>query len=64
MRSADLKNDDVVHVVIVDEAQCGAADEDDPTGWKSLDKIVGFIKDAPSDMAENHNFYLYGALRK
>ena len=38
--------------------------EDDPTGWKALDKIVGFIKDAPPDMAERHDFYLYGMPRK
>lgn len=38
--------------------------EDDPTGWKALDKVVGFIKDAPPDMAEHHDFYLYGMPRK
>lgn len=38
--------------------------EDDPTGWEALDKIVGFIKDAPPDMAERHDFYLYGMPRK
>ena len=54
----DLKNDDVVHVVIVDEARGTAVDEDDPTGWKALDKMIGIIKDAPPDMAENHDFYL------
>ncbi len=38
--------------------------EDDPTGWTALDKLVGFIKDAPPDMAEHHDFYLYGMPRK
>ncbi len=60
----DLKNDDVVHVVIVDEARGATVDEDDPTGWKALDKMIGIIKDAPPDMAENHDFYLYGMPRK
>lgn len=41
-----------------------AVDDDDPTGWKALDKLIGCIKDAPTDMAENHDFYLYGFPRK
>ena len=40
------------------EARGTAVDEDDPTGWKALDKMIGIIKDAPPDMAENHDFYL------
>jgi predicted DNA-binding antitoxin AbrB/MazE fold protein len=40
------------------------ADDDDPTGWKAAEALIGFIKDAPSDMAENHDFYLYGRPRK
>lgn len=38
-------------------------DEDDPTGWKAAEELIGFIKDAPPDMAENHDFYLYGRRR-
>jgi predicted DNA-binding antitoxin AbrB/MazE fold protein len=36
------------------------ADEDDPTGWKAIRSLIGIIKDAPPDMAENHDKYLYG----
>jgi hypothetical protein len=33
---------------------------DDPTGWKAAEALIGFIDDAPADMAENHDLYLYG----
>lgn len=39
-------------------------DDDDPTGWKTANELIGFIKDAPPDMAENHDFYLYGRPRR
>lgn len=35
-------------------------DADDPTGWKAAEALIGFINDAPTDMAENHDAYLYG----
>lgn len=35
-------------------------DADDPTGWKAAEALIGFIEDAPTDMAENHDHYLYG----
>ena len=57
---ADLKKDDVVHVLILGEPRGSALDADDATGWEALEKMIGIIKDAPPDMAENHDFYLYG----
>ena len=36
-------------------------DADDPTGWKVAEALIGFINDAPADMAERHDEYLYGA---
>ena len=36
------------------------ADVDDPTGWKAAEALIGFIDDAPADLAENHDHYLYG----
>lgn len=36
------------------------ADADDPTGWKAAEAVIGFIADAPADMAEHHDHYLYG----
>ena len=35
-------------------------DVDDPTGWKAAEALIGFIDDAPADMAEQHDYYLYG----
>ncbi len=35
-------------------------DDDDPTGWKAAEELIGFIRNAPPDMAENHDQYLYG----
>ena len=34
---------------------------DDPMGWKAIDALRGIVKDAPPDMAENHDKYLYGS---
>lgn len=35
-------------------------DGDDPTGWKAAEALIGFIDNAPADMAENHDQYLSG----
>ncbi len=35
---------------------------DDP--WKTVTELMGCIKNAPPDMAENHDFYLYGLPRR
>jgi hypothetical protein len=36
------------------------ADDDDPTGWKAAEALIGFIDNAPPDMGEHHDRYLYG----
>jgi predicted DNA-binding antitoxin AbrB/MazE fold protein len=36
-----------------------AHDPDDPTGWKAIDELIGFIKDAPAEASENHDTYIY-----
>jgi AF2212-like protein len=33
--------------------------DDDPTGWAAAQALIGFIDDAPADMAEHHDHYLY-----
>ena len=33
-------------------------DLDDPTGWKAAEALIGFIEDAPPDMAERHDQWL------
>ena len=50
-----------VHLTIQKVEPVPAVDDDDPTGWKTIDRLIGIIKDAPPDMAENHDKYLYGA---
>jgi len=37
-----------------------APSDDDPTGWVAAEALIGFIDDAPPDMAEHHDQYLYG----
>jgi predicted DNA-binding antitoxin AbrB/MazE fold protein len=53
-----------VRVIIEDEGEDQATADDDPTGWKTARELIGCIKDAPEDLAENHDHYLYGAPRK
>ena len=48
----------VVEVLI--PAARTSPDMDDPTGWKAAEALIGFIDDAPADMAEHHDRYLYG----
>lgn len=38
-----------------------SSDAEDPTGWKAAKALIGFIDDAPADMAEHHDQYLYSA---
>jgi len=42
------------------ETEHDAAEDDDPTGWKTAERFIGLWKDAPADdLAENHDAYLY-----
>jgi predicted DNA-binding antitoxin AbrB/MazE fold protein len=55
-----LENKTRVELVIQKPATATATDDDDPTGWKTIDELIGCIKDGPEDGAENHDKYLYG----
>ena len=57
-KPVDLKNKTKVRLVI--EAAPERVADDDPTGWKTANELIGFIKDAPEDAAEKHDKYLYG----
>jgi predicted DNA-binding antitoxin AbrB/MazE fold protein len=57
----DLQDKSEVEVLLPDKPP---QEEDDPTGWKAIDSLRGIIKGAPPDMAENHDFYLYGRPRR
>lgn len=54
----NLKKDEVVHVVIVDEVKSVAPTEDD--GWQAIREFTGLWKDgAQTDYSENHDEYIY-----
>ena len=56
-----LKEQAKVRVIIQsDEEELPAAGDDDPTGWKVARELIGCISDAPEDVAEHHDKYLYG----
>jgi predicted DNA-binding antitoxin AbrB/MazE fold protein len=61
-RPLALKDKAKVRVTIEAKAEeaPAAKDDDDPTGWKTAMELRGCIKNAPPDMAENHDKYLYG----
>jgi predicted DNA-binding antitoxin AbrB/MazE fold protein len=56
----ELADHTEVEVVLPSPA---SANEADSTESGPFDDIIGIIKDAPKDMAQNHNFYLYGYAR-
>ena len=56
----DLKDQTEVDVLI----PSSAVPDDDPTGWQAAERLIGFIQDAPSDMAERHDRYLYDRPRE
>lgn len=47
--------------VTIEEPQPAKAADDDPTGWKTADELIGFIKDGPKGpIGRDHDKYLYG----
>ena len=57
-----LKEQAKVRVIIQsDEEELPAVGDDDPTGWKVARELIGCISDAPEDVAEHHDKYLYAA---
>jgi predicted DNA-binding antitoxin AbrB/MazE fold protein len=61
-RPLALKEKAKVHVTIeAKDEVTDTSNPDDPTGWKAIDALRGIVKDAPPDMAENHDKYLYGS---
>jgi predicted DNA-binding antitoxin AbrB/MazE fold protein len=34
-------------------------DPNDPTGWKTIDSLMGILKGTPPDVSENHDKYLH-----
>jgi predicted DNA-binding antitoxin AbrB/MazE fold protein len=47
--------------VTIEEPQPAETADDDPTGWKTADELIGFIKDGPrGPIGRDHDKYLYG----
>jgi hypothetical protein len=54
----DLKNKTKVRLLIESAPEPAAAD--DPTGWKAIDELIGFIKGGPKEpIGRDHDKYLY-----
>jgi predicted DNA-binding antitoxin AbrB/MazE fold protein len=34
--------------------------EDDPTGWKAIDRLIGSVRSGISNISEKHDDYLHG----
>ncbi len=52
-----LKEATEVEVLVPTDA---AEDDDDPTGWKAADELIGFIKDGLKEpVGEDHDKHLY-----
>ena len=55
----DLKEKTKVHLVI-EAAAATPAGDDDPTGWKTADELIGFIKDGPKGpIGREHDEQIY-----
>ena len=52
--------------VEVSVPEASGSPSDDPTGWKAIDALIGISNDPgmPTDIAANHDHYLYGAPKK
>ena len=51
-----LKEATEVEVLVPEDA---AEDDDDPTGWKAIDRLMGIGKAVAPDVSEKHDDHLY-----
>ncbi len=49
-----------VEVNVIAEARDAGEAEERPTLYERLKPVIGMAKGLPSDLAENHDHYLYG----
>jgi len=60
-RPLELEEKAKVHVTIEVKAKTALpAADDDPTGWKAIDRLIGIGKAVAPDVAEKHDDHLYG----
>ena len=58
---ADLKEGDKVSVRVLGRpAKSSSRKKALPTLYEQLKPVIGIVKGLPSDLAENHDHYLYG----
>ena len=60
LEPVDLDEHTEVEVLIPSSA---SPDTDDPRGWNAAEALMGFIDDAPADMAERHDASLHDGRR-
>lgn len=60
-RPLELEEKARVHVTIEVMTAPAPAADDDPTGWKAIDRLIGCIEDTPPGEAvgRDHDKYLY-----
>jgi len=61
-RPVELEDKTKVHLVIEKVEPTAAADDDDPTGWKAIDRLIGFIKGDGGErepIGRDHDKYIY-----
>lgn len=59
-RPLELEEKAKVHVTIeVKATATSSGQQDDPTGWKAIDRLMGIGKAVAPDVAEKHDDHLY-----
>lgn len=54
----DIEEHSEVRLLLVRPTRRKPRDPDDPTGWKTINRLIGAGK-GPSDLARNHDKYIY-----
>ena len=62
---ASVKPHQILRLPVPDEATLEAEAREIEEGWKALEEVIGIIddKDGATDVARDHDRYLYGDLR-
>jgi hypothetical protein len=62
-KPVDLKKNEKVRIVIETTGDSTAGD-DDPTGWKAIDSLMGIGKAVAPDVSDKHDDHLYSGPRE
>ncbi len=59
-RPVALEENARVRVILETVEEASGVQNDDPTGWKAADELIGFMKDGPKgSLGEEHDEHLY-----